>query len=142
MRPINSGQRGSLLVVTVLCVAVMTLWLLSISLATSESEDRVQAEVAQTAAFYAAESGLLRADFGSEHLKIEALESKVWFSGTLTGSEASYTVTCDKSDPKSLLIVSTGRITGEFGKTYSASLKARLNKGADGKYSIVSRVGE
>ena len=141
LRRLDGERRGSLLVVTVLCVAIMTLWLLSISLANSRAEDSIQAEAAQMAAQYAAESGLLRADFGSPFLNLDKLDSEVWFSGTLGDSDALYTVTCDKSDPKSLLVVSTGKVTGEFGKTYTASIKARLSKGADGKYTIVTRAG-
>lgn len=132
---------GYLLVLVAVCASILTLSLLRLTASAAHSDDAVEAKVAGTAAYYAAESGLLAAEIQLETLKAGPPPRGVWFSGGLSTSTSRFKVEVqsDPKTPKKFQIRSTGQSSSDGEAVISIFLEATVVRDSKKGWTIVHR---
>jgi hypothetical protein len=131
---------GYLLVLVAVCVSILSISFLRLAANSAKTDDNAGLEVATTAAFYAAESGLLTAELRLRGLTSPPPEGP-WLAGQLETSRARFTVEVKAgSDPKTQFLVrSIGKMDGEANSVVSSTIEAEIVKGPGKAWTVRSR---
>lgn len=125
-------KSGYLVVVLVICLAAFMVPYLALSAYSAHHQDQVQLEQASVASFYAAESGLVRAEVRIKSKGFKVPPAGNWFEDDFSrsGSHFAVSVAEENYGPKGFTLISIGEMTGEHGKVVSTKFEARYTLNA------------
>lgn len=132
------AKRGYLLVLVAVCVSLLSISFLRLAASSARSDDESEGEVAEMAALYAAESGLVAAELKFRNLQNPPPAGQ-WFVGSLRSSGARYEVDVQAGAVKNQFsVLCKGQIDGEGDRKYTCVLQAEVVR-APSKVWTVSR---
>jgi hypothetical protein len=124
-RPISHGK-GYLIAALSIALSMLTLGYLALAAYASSVEDKIEVRRADTAAYFAAESGLVAAEHNLSTRAAEAPPAGVWLTGGFSGrSRFRLEVSHDRHDRKNFTVRSVGLAEGEGGRLQTVEFEAR-----------------
>lgn len=132
--------KGYLLVLVAVCVSMLSISFLRLAANSAKADDDAEGEVAASAAYYAAESGLVAAELKLRKLQA-APPAGQWLASSLGTSGARYVVeVIPGSNPKKeFAIRSIGQIGSEGNKKVTSTLEAQVAQGPGKLWTVRSR---